>query len=452
VDGQELLERLSGRAEELLDACGRIAEERGESAYLVGGSVRDLILGRGETDLDVVVEGDGMAVAQALARSTGGALTRHHVFQTARVDTRDGIRIDVATARSETYPKPGQLPRVVAGTLREDVGRRDFSINTMAIALDPASHGDLIDLEGGGADLRAGIVRVLHSRSFADDPTRILRALRFVDRFGYRLEEQTGQQLSDAVAGGYLENVSGPRVRRELSYMFSESPVEGPLILQQYDVLPAIHEELVADRTFLEALAENRAWYAKVVADRGAASLEEGEGRPREENNAVVDPEWTLVLTSCAVGLAGQGRLRFASHLGLSRPEREPFVESGMAWQRAQRQWTAQEGDRRQDAVMVDEIFSRFSVGTLLVQLSSLETRRDDELQAALRGFLEQTRWVEPSLRGGDLIDMGVPQGPSVGHALELLRRARVEGSVVDNEGERQVILEWLARPGRESF
>ena len=450
MDGQELLARLSGRAVELLDMCGRIAEERGENAYLVGGSVRDLILGRGETDLDVVVEGEGMAVAQALARSTGGTLTRHHVFQTARVDTRDGMRIDVATARSEDYPRPGQLPRVVAGSLQEDLQRRDFTINTMAIALDPACHGELIDPEGGVEDLQAGMIRVLHSRSFADDPTRILRALRFVDRFGYPLEEQTGQQLSDAVAGGYLEHVSGARVRRELSYMFSESPVEGPLILQEHGVLYAIHEGMAADRAFLELLTRNRAWYGEVVAQRGAAAEEEGEGRPRANNNAVVDPEWTLVLTSCAVGLAGQERWGLAGHLGLSRAESEPLIESGTAWERAQREWTERAGEGRRDAVVVDAIFSRLSVGTLLVQLSSPESSDDLQMQAALRDFLGQTRWVTPSLRGGDLIEMGVPQGPSVGQAMELLRQARVEGSVVDDEGERRMILEWLARPGQE--
>jgi len=448
VDGQELLTRLSGRAVELLDLCGRIAEERGENAYLVGGSVRDLILGRGETDLDVVVEGDGMAVAQALARTTGGTLTRHHVFQTARVDTRDGMRIDVATARSEDYPRPGQLPRVVAGSLQEDLQRRDFTINTMAIALDPACHGELIDPEGGVEDLQAGMIRVLHSRSFADDPTRIFRALRFVDRFGYALEEQTGQQLSVAVAGGYLEHVSGARVRRELSYMFSESPIEGPLILRELGVLHAIHEGLAANRPFLQELTRNRAWYGEVVARQGAAAEEEGEGRRRADNHAVVDPGWTLVLTSCAVGLAGQERWGLAGHLGLSRAEREPLIESGTAWERAQREWTERAGEGRRNAVVVDAILSRLSVGTLLVQLSSPESSDDEKLQAALRDFLGRTRWVTPSVRGGDLIAMGVPQGPSVGQAMELLRQARVEGSVVDDEGEREWVLEWLAGQG----
>jgi tRNA nucleotidyltransferase (CCA-adding enzyme) len=455
VDGQELLARLSGRAVDLLDACGRIAEERGEDAYLVGGSVRDLILGRGETDLDVVVEGDGMAIAQALARSVGGALTRHHVFQTARVDTKDGMRVDVATARSEDYPRPGHLPRVVAGSLQEDLQRRDFTINTMAIALDPGCHGVLIDPEGGVADLQAGIVRVLHSRSFADDPTRILRALRFVDRFGYRLDEQTGEQLSDAVAGGYLEYVSGARVRRELSYMFSESPITGPRVLQKHGVLPAIHEGLAADGGALEALAENRAWYGDVVSKRGMTrgegSLEDPEFEGERgvggqaENHAVVNPGWTLVLTSCAADLAGQERWKLASHLGLSRPEREPLVESGMPWERARQEWRERLGEGGRAAMVADAIFSRLCVGTLLVQLSSSGIAEDEKMEAALRVFLRETQWVSPCLKGGDLIEMGVRRGPAVGQAIDLLRQARVEGSVVDEEGERQMIIAWLA-------
>jgi tRNA nucleotidyltransferase (CCA-adding enzyme) len=463
VRGHELLEKLSPRAVELLEACGRLSQERGESAYLVGGSVRDLILGRGETDLDIVVEGDGMAVAQALARGLGGALTRHHAFQTARVDTPDAIRVDVATARSEIYPRPGFLPRVVAGSLREDLERRDFTINTIAIALNPASWGELIDPEGGIADLRAELVRILHSRSFADDPTRILRALRFVARFGYTLEEQTADQLREAVLGGYLDTVTGGRVRRELAYLFSESPVEGPLLLQAHAVLAALHEGLEARRACLEALARNREWYAGIVASSAPAadstdapaSLSPRVGaidaRGRQgEGSADVDPGWALVLSACAWNLGAQERWRLASHLELSRKEREPLVESGAAWRRALQEWQEQKEESGRDAMVLDAIFSRFAPGTLLVLLSIPEIKGDEDLYQGLRQFMEHTQWVRPTLRGGDLIDLGVAEGPAVGQVLEILRRARVNGTVEDVDGERRLALDWLGSTCRE--
>jgi tRNA nucleotidyltransferase (CCA-adding enzyme) len=405
-------------------------------------------------DLDIVVEGEGMAVAQGLAREVGGTLTRHHAFQTARVDTPDGIRIDVATARRETYARPGFLPRVVVGNLQQDLERRDFTINTMAIALNPGTCGDLIDPEGGLADLDAGLVRVLHSRSFADDPTRILRALRFVERFDYRLEERTGHQLEEAVIGGYLSYVSGARVRRELCYLFSEAPVGGAVLLQEHGVLAAIHPELTASATWLELLAKNRDWYASVVLGREPNHTEWPFTRAAEsdelERNGSLDPDWTLVLVTCADRLVGQERWNLASHLKLSRAERQPLIEAGAAWQKARRRWEELPPLARRATVEVDEVFSRFAPGTLLVILSGPEARSSEDLQLALRAYLEHTRWVEPGLRGGDLIEMGIAEGPAVGAVLELLRRGRLDGSVEDVEGERQVVLEWLSRQGNE--
>ena len=253
---EQLLERLDPQHHELLRTCGRLATARGECAYLVGGSVRDLVVGREHDDIDIVVEGEGLAVAQALSRSVDGHLIRHHAFRTATVNLPSGLRVDVATARKEEYPRPGQLPQVVAGSLADDLMRRDFTINTMAVSLAADDWGRFIDPLDGLADLTAGRVRVMHSRSFTDDPTRVLRALRFASRFGYDIHPDTHAWLREAIAGGYLDRVSGDRVRKELRLTFSEAPIGGPVALQSDGVLEAIRPGLVAQEADLSRLQE----------------------------------------------------------------------------------------------------------------------------------------------------------------------------------------------------
>lgn len=205
----------SDRLEERLTALPGIARLReaaaGARAYLVGGVVRDLLLGRPRGDLDVVVEGDAAAFAARL----GGEARAHERFGTFAVRV-DGLRVDVATARAETYPRPGALPEVRPASLREDLARRDFTINAMAIPL--AGEPELVDPHGGREDLGAGLLRLLHANSIADDPTRALRAARYAARFGFALEPASEAQVRAAD----LATVSADRVEAELRKLAAE--------------------------------------------------------------------------------------------------------------------------------------------------------------------------------------------------------------------------------------
>lgn len=189
----------------------RLRELAEAPVYLVGGAVRDLLLGRGRVDVDVVVEGDAMALAERLGAET----TSHERFGTAKVKL-DGHEIDIATARSEAYPRPGALPVVEPADLNADLARRDFTINAMALPL----HGEprLIDPFGGQADLAAKQLRVLHERSFADDPTRAIRAARYASRFGFELERETAALVRQADLG----TVSADRREAELLRLAAE--------------------------------------------------------------------------------------------------------------------------------------------------------------------------------------------------------------------------------------
>lgn len=220
-----LTSRIPLNTQNLLKAIGGIADKRGIRAYAVGGFVRDLILGKENNDLDIVVEGDAIALAKEFAcLKTNGKPTVHRQFGTAtmRLHKPHTLRIDFATARKEVYKKPASYPQVSPGSIKDDLFRRDITINAMAISLNKNSFGRLIDLFGGMEDLNKKSIRVLHDKSFIDDPSRILRAIRFEQRFHFALERQTRELMGEAIKSGYIERLNIGRVRKEMALMAKE--------------------------------------------------------------------------------------------------------------------------------------------------------------------------------------------------------------------------------------
>ena len=208
---------------------GALAEDEGVRAYVVGGFVRDMLLGRPNVDVDVVVEGDGIAFADLAARRLGGRVKAHMRFGTAVLVLSRSLHLDVTSARSEYYTRPGALPTVERSSLRQDLLRRDFSINAMAASIEPAEFGEIADPFGGLRDLRRGVIRALHSLSFVEDPTRIMRAARFERRFGFAMEPSTAELARHAVGMGLLGDISGARLRQELFAILAEEPARSPL-------------------------------------------------------------------------------------------------------------------------------------------------------------------------------------------------------------------------------
>ncbi|MGZ5340693.1 MAG: hypothetical protein ACXWED_04695 [Solirubrobacterales bacterium] len=256
IDPGRLPERL-----EALPGIGRLREaSEGSSAFLVGGVVRDLLLGQPRTDLDLAVEGD----VGELARALGGELREHDRFSTATVRD-DELSVDLASSRAETYPHPGALPEVTAAPIAEDLARRDFSINAMAVPL--AGEPELIDPYGGLEDLRAGQLRVLHHGSFHDDPTRALRAARYAARLGFALEHETGALLHQTD----LSTVSEDRVTAELRRIAAEpsAPIAFEL-LADWGLL-AMHKGAPPLIGLLDATLSGPPW--RDAADRTEAIL-----------------------------------------------------------------------------------------------------------------------------------------------------------------------------------
>ena len=243
VDFMQLLEAgLPSGKLELLRSAGRIARDEGVPMYLVGGSVRDMLLGRPIEDIDLVVVGDAETMAYVVAKRLSGQVVSRSQFSTAKVKV-DGESLDLVTARTERYSRPGALPQIAHGTIEEDLARRDFSINAMAVPLHLEAKGGPLDLFNGKEDLQRGLVRVLHEGSFADDATRILRAVRYEQRLGFRLEERTEALLIENLP--MLDTISGDRLLREIQRWLAEKDSSRILLrAEELGVMAALYPAL----------------------------------------------------------------------------------------------------------------------------------------------------------------------------------------------------------------
>jgi tRNA nucleotidyltransferase (CCA-adding enzyme) len=381
------LRRLPARLRPAVAAARQLARERGIPLYLAGGVVRDLFLDRPTRDLDLVVEGDGIEFARAIAARLGASIREHPRFGTAALEVPGGAALDVAATRRETYPHPGALPAVVAGaSIEEDLARRDFTVNAMAFELEPGRRR--IDPFGGAADLARGVIRQLHARCFFDDPTRALRAVRYANRLGFRIHPETRRAIAAALAQGALGRISGDRLRREMRLIFEE-PRRARAIatLGALGVAGAIEPALGAGRK-----AAARAARAEALSGCVAGQT-----------------TWLCYLLAW-MWQAGEREVeRVADRLALSGPEG-----------RVLRRWP------ETAARLADGALAKGTSNDELVAAASALPAR--QRRALLAGAA--ARGVRLAIRGADLVAAGVPAGPAVGAALSRTLAARQDGRI----------------------
>jgi tRNA nucleotidyltransferase (CCA-adding enzyme) len=277
--------------------------------FVVGGTVRDILHGDdGGDDIDLAVEGDAIAFAYTLAAALGGHATPHRKFGTAVVSGADHHHVDVVTTRRESYDAPGALPTVEHAELAHDLHRRDFTINAMAASLVPGDLGAVFDPYGGRADLRAGIVRVLHDASFVDDPTRILRGVTYEARYGFRFDEDTERLARDCLASGHVGDLSSSRLRDELVDLLEDArAADGIRRLGELGVDTAIHPSLRGDDEAAEL-------FARAVA--------------LGEELGVEVPSWRLGIEALARGMSPEEAVEWLDRLKVRRRDVEHIVDA----------------------------------------------------------------------------------------------------------------------------
>ena len=264
--------QLPARLYALLQQAGKTAERQQVSVYAVGGFVRDLLLATPTPDVDLAVEGQGICFANTFAQQHKARITTHERFGTATVTFADGQKLDIATARTEDYAHPAALPHVEPSTIGNDAHRRDFTINTMAVSLNPPRFGDLTDNCGGQRDLHDKIIRVLHDRSFIEDPTRVLRAIRFEQRLGFQLSHETAQLIQEAVTGNFIPRLSLSRLSDAIRLVLSERHPGNVLArLADFDLLQFIHPQLQWSPGLARLLKQSEqamAWHTRLHPTR----------------------------------------------------------------------------------------------------------------------------------------------------------------------------------------
>jgi tRNA nucleotidyltransferase (CCA-adding enzyme) len=377
-------------------------------AYLVGGAVRDLLRGEAPADLDVAIEGDGRSVARAVGDRLDGEVREYERFGTADVVLPDHT-FHFATTREEIYDAPGELPRVAQTSLSEDLRRRDFTVNTLAIGLTGDDLGHLYDPFGGLADLDAGLIRVLHDRSFLDDPTRLLRAVRYATRLDFALEQETERLAREAVAADALSTVSGKRIQADLIALLAEHDVGRAVErMRELEIHSALHPELDPDP---ELVASAALGAAAIGADRDIAALAAlVESAPEELDLWLADLDLLAEERDAASRAA-----RVAPRIAMALRERERTPSE------------------------LRELLGREPLEALALALA-LRAPSEPILR-----WVTDLRGVGLEISGHDLLAAGVPEGPAVGRALEETLRRKLDGLVSGRDAELETALQ-LAR------
>ena len=390
-----LVQNISGQATKL-----------GQMVYLVGGVVRDLLLGYPSFDLDLVVEGDAVKLAQQMAEITQAKLITHPRFGTAKF-IYSNFTLDMATARGETYARPGALPVVTPGTLKDDLSRRDFSINAMAISLTSNDYGELVDPYQGKNDLEHRLIRILHPKSFSDDATRILRAVRYEQRLGFEFEPQTAQLLKRYIP--MLDTISGDRIRHELELIFREKQPEFVIKrLAELGVLQKISPFLIGDGCIAEKFEK---------------------ARRLKKPNLLPLLYFSLLTYSFSEREIEQFLDRLNISAKLSRAMRDTLsLKNKLSL-------------LDKSSIKASEIYYLLhEYEPLAIQANAIASE-SSMVHYHLQLFLAKLRYVRTSLNGEELKRLGISAGPEMGKVLQSLHTAKLDGEVSTRADEKKLAL-----------
>lgn len=410
-------DRLPEEMFELLTQAGKLAEEMDIQVFAVGGFVRDILLYRPNLDLDLVVEDDGIKFARHLARHLDGRVRAHKKFRTAVVILPDGQRIDVATARLEYYEHPAALPTVELSSIKMDLFRRDFTINALALELNPDNFGSLVDFFGGQKDIKDRTIRVLHSLSFVEDPTRILRAIRFEQRFNFRIGGQTERLIKNAVQLNMFHKLSGSRVFQELRLILEESnPLACLIRMEKFGLLQSIHPLLKLDQTrenILQEMDKVISWYRLLYLD----------SQPKT---------WMVYFLGLCSGFDEaqvrilSRRLAFTKKLERSFLSLRAEIDKSVA---KLHRWQYTKGS-------LSDLYFILENLSLEGALYLMGRSKKESLRKSISQYLTQLRGQKLDINGEDLKRLGFEPGPDFSSILQQLLAAKLDGMACDRNAQ----------------
>lgn len=386
-----LYQRLDARVNDLLKNIGNTGEQLGINVYVVGGFVRDLLLNRSVDDIDIVVEGDGIEFAKIYAKQQGCRINTHKKFGTAVIIYPDNFKIDVASARLEYYQTPAALPIVEKSSIKLDLARRDFTINTLAISLNPENFGTMIDYFGANRDLKDKTIRIIHNLSFVEDPTRIFRAIKFSNRFGFKIGKVTSKLIKNAIHIDCFKNLSGLRVLNELKQIFEEdNPIPAIRILESYGLEKVIHQKLIIiPNTYLLLDSVNKilSWHDLLYMDEKY-------------------PRWSLYFMALLHRCSFKVTQEICTRLNVPLKERKIFLDMRY---------------KAEKKLVMIENHSTFSKQELYWTLINFRTEyilymmalaKRDKVRKAISNFYTHQRQIKPTIKGKDLLKIGLKPGP----------------------------------------
>jgi tRNA nucleotidyltransferase (CCA-adding enzyme) len=410
-----IVERLPARLVEILRHIGRVADEIGVSVFVVGGFVRDLFLYRPNEDIDIVIEGDGIGFAKKYAKMAGVRIHTHAKFGTAVIIYPDGFKIDVASARLEYYQFPAALPIVEMGSIKLDLFRRDFTINTLSIQLNEKRFGTLIDFFSAQKDLKEKVIRVLHNLSFVEDPTRVFRAIRFEQRFGFGIGKLTAGLIENAVKMDFFKRLSGRRVFAELRLILEEeNPTRAVVRLHDYNLLGVIHPTIQLNKDLI-ALFDS---VKKVVAWYDLLFIEEPLMKWLVYFIALIRPSDRK--TSQDIGSRFELSQKHQSLISEGRFEAERVLSSL----------------ERKLPVKNSTLHRRLSGFSNELVLFMMAATRQERIKRAISHYITRLRNIQPAIGGKDLLAMGYRPGPIFKELLQLVLEAKLDGRLKSRKEE----------------
>lgn len=419
----KLKEKVPPGIVDILLRAGKLAYSMGWSVFIVGGFVRDLLLGNENFDIDLVIEGDGIFYAEKLSEELGANLTIHRDFGTATLNLSENFKLDIATSRREFYPRPASLPHVKPAPLKEDLFRRDFTVNAMAISINPPDFGRLIDFFGGRRDLRERKVRVLHVRSFIDDPTRIFRAIRFEQRYNFCIEKVTERLIKLALREGVFQLLSGKRIKEELKQILEEDrPERNVYRMQKLGILKVIQPGIYLD-------SSREMIFDKLIDTIARYEILTGEKSKR----------WLIRLSVLLRDLTEEEIENFCSKYSFTREERETILIS------------SKKADEIVERLTVPEM-KPSSIYYLLrsyppeALILAMAIAKNDIVEKRIVLYLSHLQKIELEITGDDLKKMGYKPSPEFSRILEETKKAKLDGLVKTVEEEVEFIRKNFAQ------